>query len=628
MVSKPNPPIIISSLSGGMNDTETPSSLPDDQCVLAENIEFFWSNLGERRNGCGPLSITSASLSDEATICHISQWFPTNNVRLPEYWAVGATNGVSTSVARRDTALSWHTVALSDAMTNTFPNVFDISTQSLNGKLFFSYPSAQDRLHVWDGTSVRRTGLAQPSPPTGANEGVGVYGTTRYFRIRVIEKSGSTIIRRSEPSTTLTFTPSGTGAGTRVTRPTLPGEGETHWELEASTDNVLFYLIATTIVATTTVDDEIAFATGYTAGGVLSEDIGNYLNLYSAKFMAVDGDRLILASHWTDLSKQSQVGWTPVHDDPGKGNDERLPLLVDNTIQLDNYDGGPLTGIIASSFGVWYAFKWNHIYQMTRTGDVAKAYQPITLSTTRGAIPGSIVRGVDENGSSSIYFLDPSAGPSRVGPYGIQKIEGLRTTWSRVNAQATNITARGCYYPLKHQIIWWVAVDGNDTPNLVLKLQVSEVKREIGDNVGRGWSIATGRIAEANAVGVLTEVVAINNTTSLSERPFIGLTSPDFIQRCDTESTDAGVAYRAILRTKAYLAAGLLNKWGTMTAAILATANATASIVVKLIRNMNLETTSVTTDFNPLSSEELVVKNLDNLAISDATLIQIEFSDP
>lgn len=622
----------ITSLAGGMNDTDSPSELAEDQAVLLENVELFQSALGERRLGCGPIDITGSGLTTEAIIAHLSQWYPQNDVLNPEFIAVAATPTVSTKVAKRTNGV-WSAITPVDALERTVPDIYSIVTQSLNGKLFIAYRSAVDYMHVWDGTTLRRTGFnATIAAPTGVNEGAGTYASVRYFRIRYIAKSGTKIIRRSEPSALLTFTPSGTGAGVTITRPALLNEGETHWELEASKNNADFYRIATTIVATTTVNDETPYATGYAAAGTLSDASGAYTNLSSARFLAVDGDRLLFGGHWSDQDKQSLVGWTPVASDPtGVGNDERLPLGPDNTVNLDNFDGGPLTGLSAGAAGTWYAFKWKRIYKFSRTGDVTKAYEWITISTTRGAIDGSLVRGIDENGAGCLYFLDPALGPSRIGPAGVQVVVGLRTTWDRVNLQAGSIVARGCYYPNKQQVHWWVAVDGADRPNLKMVLQVSEIRPQQssgGNGVGRGWTIATGRITEAAAVSVFTEIVSVNGISRVSDRPVIGLTAPDFIQRCDTEVVDAGVPYRAIIRTRPYIVAGLLNKWGAMTAALLAAANATASLVVKFIRDFGLEETTITTTLAPVAAETDVIRNFDNLVMSNATTIQVEISDP
>lgn len=626
--------LVLNSLRGGMNDSDPPNTLPFDQCVLAENVEFFAAALGERRNGCGLLDVTGSGLSDESVIVHLSQWFPTNDVLVPEFFAVGATPGVSASVAAR-TAGTWAELTPTDALNTSNPDIYGIITQSLNGKLFVSYRSTENRLHVRDaGTSnLRRTGLTAPAAPTGANEGAGAYASVRYFRVRYIAKNGATILRRSEPSSVLTFTPSGTGAGVTITKPVAINEGETHWELEGSTDNILFYLVATTVVATTTYNDETAFATGYSAGA-LSHSIGAYLLQPSARYLAVDGDRLIGAGHWTDTTKQSQIWWTPVYNDVGAGSDERLPTVttggatLNMTTNVDNYDGGPITGISASALGTWYVFKWVGIYKMVRTGDDARAYDVVTISKRSGAIQGSIVRGVDENGISAIYYLDPLFGPSRIGPGGPQTIRGLRTTWGTVNLQAASVVARAVFYPYKQQVHWWIATNGANRPNLKIILQVSEI-RHTERGVEGGWSTATGRITEAVTAAVFTEIVSINGISSLSERPFIGLTSPDFIQRCDVESTDAGTAYTATIRTRPYLITGLLNRWGAMLATLLATANATSSIKIKFIRDSGLETRTKTVALAASSAAEgFVIKDLDDLAMSDGRMIQIEITDP
>ncbi len=641
-MATPPSDIQIMSLRGGQNDTDPPNALLDDQATKMENIELFFSMMGERRNGCDPLDITSSDIEDEAVVVHLSQWFPLNDVMNPEFISVAATPLTSTTMSKR-TGGVWSEIVPGDAIDSSNNDIYGINTQSLNGKLFVSYHSAVDRMHIWDGTTLRRAGLAQPAAPTAVDEGVGTtYTAVRYFRVRFITKVGTAIINRSEPSLSLAFTPDGDGFGATITSPTLLSEGETHWEVEASADNATFYRIATVIDATTTYNDEVQDISpgvvSYNASGPLSEAIGAYLPLPSAKFLAIDGDRLLYAGHWTDASRQSQIGWTPVFNDPGVGNDERAPIVTTagvpiNTItNLDNYDDGPITGISASVYGTWYAFKWSHVYMMVRTGDVTRSYDVITLSARQGAIPGSIIRGVDETGTPCVYFLDPVLGPCRVTAGGIQTIIGLRGTWARVNLDATtSVIARGCFYPYKQQIHWWVAVDGANSPTLKLVLQVSEVRQTTdavgGSGAGRGWTTATGRIAQAYAVSVFTELVSIGGVTSISERPFIGLTSPDYIQRCDVDSTDAGVAYVATIITRPYFVTGLLNRWGIMRVALLAAANSSASITVQLIRDFGVENSqSITQSLAPVGAETFVVKDFDNLVMSGGTAIQIKFT--
>ena len=217
--------------------------------------------------------MASSGLTGQDTIVHLSQFLVNNDITTPEMWAFGAIAGSSILMAHRVSGV-WSAVTPDDTPTNTAPDVYNYTAQTLNAKHFFFYRSAQDRLHVWDGTFLRRTGLAQPAAPSVANSvPAGSYATTRYFRVRYTEMSGATVKRRSEHSATTTFTPSGANDGAVITKPAAISEHETHWEVEASTDNSNFYRIAQVAVGTTTYTDNTAFATGYASEGVLSDEI-------------------------------------------------------------------------------------------------------------------------------------------------------------------------------------------------------------------------------------------------------------------------------------------------------------------------------------------------------------------
>lgn len=639
MATKQPNDIAITSLTGGFDDTTPAIMLPSDACVAAENVEFFYSSLGERRAGCAAMSLTGSSLDDTDAIVHLSQRFPTNDPNIGELWAAGVITDTSVKFAYRSNEDEWFSVTPVDAATPTAPFVYQMYAQPYQNKHFFAYMTSDDsldRLHVWDGTTLRRTGLAEPAAPTGANEGVGTYATIRYFRVRYIEKSGSTILRRSEPSDNLAFTPSGTGAGVTITMPALINEGETHWELEASADGFVFYILATLTVATATYDDTTASPLSY-AAGVLSEDIGEYLLQPSCKYLLVDSDHLIMAGHFTDVTKQSQVSWTPISSDPGVGNDERLPLnsLEDtgnNRVDLDNYEGGGITGVSETVNGSFYIFKWSHIYQATRTGTSGAngaAYDIICISKVRGALPGSVVSGMDEYGHGCIYFLDPLTGPSRLGSSGLQAINGIRRTWTRINRLATGVVSHGVYYPEKRQMHWWVSVDSANFPNLKLVLQVNETREDQQANVIRGWSLADGLIATAYCSAIINVEVldAQGDIATISRRPYIGLPSPNLLQQCDLRSTDDGEEYTARIVTRPYVVTGLLNKWGTMTAALLAEASTTAALTISCIRDFGKETNSVDTDLAPEADETMVLKKFDDLVMSESYAIQFEFSD-
>jgi hypothetical protein len=652
-------------LRGGMNDTDPANSLPDNQCVRADDVEFFLSMLGERRGGCDSISLTGSNVGANTQCVHLSQFFPSNDQTNAELWAVFATPGLGgqfASLSRRSGMATgspqWFTVNTFDAIAQNIPDIYNIVSKAVNGKLFFTYQSQAnlngknlgfdngwDRLHVWDGAAFRRTGMFEANGPASVvDEGSGSFTGTRYYRERfvVLNSSGAVVVRGEASGTgnpglagAHTFTPSGMGKGATITRGNPLTEGETHWELEASLDNANFYRIATIPMSTTTYNDENA---SYAGNFPLSDAIGAYLLQAAAKFLATEGDRLILAGHWFDPLRASYVWWSPRAADPGVGNDERQPIVdtggtpISTFYNLDGVEGGPITGLSNGVNGSFYAFKWNRIYKFVATDDVTNAYSQKCISTLRGAIPNSVFDGIDEAGNACVYFLDPVFGPSRIGLGGIQTIEGLRGTWKRVNLKAKNKVCHGVYYPFKRQCKWWLAADGNDQPSLGICNQVSTNAWMDSGAIRGSWSRFTGTLAAGLCSTIYNEWVndASGNIT-LSERPFIGLASPrNLIQRTDVDTTDdgpGGQTYNAIIVTKPYII-GLLQKWAAITGTALLNAVTGASLLVRFIRDMGVETTSsVSISSTPAGSESMVVQDIDNLTISDARLIQVQFSD-
>ncbi len=621
--------LVIQSLRGGQNDTDLPHLLEDDQCQSATNVEFYYSALGERRLGCVPYDLTGSGLTAQDIIVHGAERFPNNDINNPEKWLIAFDVPDDFGVVASQYQGVWTAVTPKDPILGLIPDIFQIRSQQLDGKLFIAYASGVDRLHVVDRMGVfRRTGLAQPAAPVVTDEGADAFVTTRYYRVRYIEKSGTVILRRSEPSNTTTFNPSGAGMGAHIARPALISEGETHWEVEASADNANFFRIQTVAVSVMSYNDETNLAMAqYNTLGPASEPIGNYLLQPSARFIIADEDRLIMAGHWTDVDKKSRVSWTPVFADPGVGNDERLPLSSngDNFEDLDNYDGGELTGLGQVSVGTWYAFKWSRIYKMTRTGDVNRAYRSLCLSKTRGALPNSIIQGVDETGKPCIYFIDPFMGPCSVGLAGVRDVVGLRRTWKRFTYDKNSIACHGVYYSDKQQLHWWLAADGNLFPTLKLILQTNYLRPAQGGVAGC-WTLATGKIATGYCSWIWHELTQENGSTRIRARPFIGLPSPDLVQRCDAGDNDNGVEFLASVTSKPYLLAGLQDYWGARRASILATAHA-GSIAVSTIRDFGLEQQNFTTDLTPVGSEPFVIRQLDNLQMSESYAIQLQWGD-
>jgi hypothetical protein len=128
----------------------------------------------------------------------------------------------------------------------------------------------------------------------------------------------------------------------------------------------------------------------------------------------------------------------------------------------------------------------------------------------------------------------------------------------------------------------------------------------------------------------MSETTTEDSNTFLRTYPFIGLDAGDLLQRCDTDViTDAGVSYVARIRTRPFISAGLIARFGVMVAALLASKAADTSIEVFLIRDMGQETTAgVTVDCSDPATVEQVVRDMDDLVLSECRTVQVEFGDP
>lgn len=625
MPSQPKDLTMIS-MRGGLNVTDPPTALGPEQCVEATNVVFDEATVGARRLGCTPIDLsTTFAAMTEVTFLH--RHLPTNDMADAQLWAM-ASDGVTVILAYKDTI--WHVVTPLDPIDPAYR--YSVRAQTLHNNLFIAYRSTSglDRLHVWDGTSLRRTGIAEANAaPTAANSGSGSFIGTRYYRVRFTKKIAGITVLRSEPSSHLTFAPSGSGTGVIVTRPTVVGEGETHWELEASTDNTLFYRIETIVIATTTsTADTTDYVAGYAQTGVLSEDIGDYDLLHSPKVVTADQDRLIIAGSFENTELASRVAWTPVFNAPGVGNDERSPIDENNFLDLDTSEGGPITDMSRTVNSYIAVFKKSHIYRLVRTGLRERAYDVFAISKDRGAIPGSLVEAVDQSGSPALYFLDENVGPCRLGVNGLKTCgTDLFKLWGdSVNINAT-VVSRGVYYPKRNQIRWCVATGSSEKPDLQLILQIDE-QTDMADGVRNGWSTATGASATALAMITFSDNIDDDVDRNLDLKPFLGITgtSSTLIQMGDTGNTDNGVAYVATLLSRPHIPFGLLSKFGVRAGAVLAKSGNT-DVVISLTRNFGLETRTFTVDLSPVLSEVDTIKPIDQLALSECVAVQIGVTD-
>ena len=624
------PDFTIRSLRGGMNNTDPAIGLAEDQCVLAQNVEFVESLLGERRKGTSAVTLP-AFLSAHDKITFLHRHLPTDEDGAAELWALGVTGTSSASLGYKTG--SWQAeVTIPDTPTLSGDKPFRWQGQTLHGKLFLAYKSAVDRLHVWNGTSVRRVGLAAPgAAPTSADAGSGSLTGTRYGRVRFVEIDGSTVVRRGEPSAVKTHSPSGSGASITWTKPADISEGETHWEIELSVDNVNFYRMARIVVGTSTHSDTVDYASGYATqtDAVLSEDIGDYALIPSPRYLTADEDRLIWAGSWEDSDLGSRVGWTPVFGADGAGNDERFETDTDPYKDLDTYEGGIITGLSSPVLGAVWVFKTRGIYKLVRTGRRTNAYNVIKYSDALGAVHGSVVTGFTADGQPCVYFIDPVQGPCRAGLGGILRCgDDVRATWETLNLNATDVVCSSLYYPAKRQVHWNLAVSSGDTPTTRLVLHVDR-SVTLPDGVRRGYALWTGNVAKALCMCLFADNIEANTTRSLRLVPFIGLEGLGYVHLCDTGYQDNSVAYTATITTKPYALGNLQHEFEVTSGTLLATEDDSAQVTVKVLRDFALETTATVSDIAlaGAGSETQVIKYLDNLIGAEMKVAQFQMTD-
>jgi hypothetical protein len=175
---------------------------------------------------------------------------------------------------------------------------------------------------------------------------------------------------------------------------------------------------------------------------------------------------------------------------------------------------------------------------------------------------------------------------------------------------------------------FWLAVDGGNSPSIRIVLQTNETRDTADTGARRGWSTWTGGSCSALAVCLFSDNIDDDAARNRSLRPFIGREGGGLIWRCDTEHNDNGTAYSARIVSKPYIPESILNHFGVMSGALVATAAASTSIQVTVIRDFGVEdSTAVEVSLAPSGSESQVIKRLDALRMSEARAIQIEFED-
>lgn len=602
-------------------DGSTPSevAIPEFRAKEIWNCDLYQASFARKRGGSAAVFALTTSEAFTGVLSHLSRHVPTADETLAELW--GADNAATPVVQRLAGGTAWASPTLKD---NIATRPQDVVAVSFNGKNFMFFDSSVDRSHVWDGSTVRRTGLATPAAATVANTGSGSYAATlRYYKIAY---RNSTDTRRSELSAAVSFTPSGSGTHARLTKPAAINEGETHWIVYASADDQTYVAVANIEVATTTYDDNTAPAD---YSGTAPQIAGSQTVPTSAKYGMTDGNRLLQAGAWeTSGAKHSRVWFTPVLGTADLGDDERIPDTVDqeNWIDLDENDGGFITGMGGPLQGVPWVFKYRQVWKLVPTGEVTAPYLPRSVSKSIGCIRHqSIVMAEDEMGNPAIYFLS-HRGPYRAGPRGLEYLgRDIENLWATVNLGATNVSCHAVYHADKHQVWFWLATNSANDPNRIAVFDVQQGEPDQNGAIRNGWSIYDGDLAAARCSTMFANTLGA--TMSRDLKPYTGKSSGTVILKGDTSDTDdAGTAFQAYVDLPTRHFAGLTKKFGIDQGIVLGSAGS-HTLRLTLTRDYGVDSSTANVTMTAAGSETRTQKVWESGVTADARAVQIRVGD-
>lgn len=584
---------VIANLRQGRNQLDPPWAIKDTECVDAVNVDFYKAYVGNKRGGMTDPAFTGTPPT--GIISSLARHVPTTSEAAAELWL--ADDAGTPNITRVAGGTAYSAPTLKD---NPTGNGWDFTFASINGKLMIAYKTAVGRMHCWDGSTVRRTGLATPAVPTVADTGAGTYSAIlRYYRVRWTVQSAGITIRRSEPSTFASFTPSGTGTAARVTIPAVAGEGETHWELEASTDSLTFYRIATTVIGTTTADDTAG--TSSYATNTLSDLTGKYQLQKSYKFVAADQNRLLGFGSYTTTDKQNRIEISAVIGSADQSDEERVDTsAVNSIIDLDENDSGVATGLWGPVFGAYFAFKDRQFWQLTPTGSTDQPYRQEALSKSIGAIAHyAICRAEDSVGNAALYWMS-HRGPYRWSVAGLEYIgkgceDYVLGGNATINLAATHVVARNVYHADKRQVWFWWATGSSNDPNqgFIYDVQTGGWTRiPSGDK----WSNVRCAVMFANTMGA---------SMSRDLKPYVGQTGGNNrVYKADTGTDDVGTAYQAFVTTKAQEPGGPGFYGGIGDSYLLAKSSTGVMITDTITADFGLQTATGSASLTPTEKNE------------------------
>lgn len=611
-------PLVFTGLQGRDGSTVADLEIPPNRAKDVVNCDFFRTPFARKRGGAASVS-TSGGTAFSGILASLVSFTPGADPTLAQLWGFDS----NFLIKRMAGGTAFADVISSDPITS---RAQDVVSAVLNGKLFLAFDSAVDRLHVWDGTSLRRVGFGTSAAATVANTGAGAYAATpRYYRVAYTVQVGGITVRRSELSPSVSFTPSGAGTAARVTKPAALNDGETHWELYGSADDGTFVLLATTVVGTTTVDDS---TTPSAYSGTAPPTVGSNTAPTSMKYLLSDGNRILGAGAWETPGFNNRVWYTPVLGSSGVGDDERIPntTTLKNWIDLDENDGGFITGIGGTLDGYPFVFKYSQIWRLVPTSDVTAPYLPraVQKGSQVGAVSHkSIVMAEDNAGRPALYFWSEQ-GCYRLGAEGLQYC-GRDNEDLIVNLGASNVVVFGVYFRKYRQVWYWVATGSSNDPDTLLIFDTRKGRADEHGNVRGGWSKFTGDLAAARCAVMFANTLGASMSRDV--KPYLGQLGGTRLYKADTGTDDNGTLFQAYVDLPERHPAGIDHNVVIKNPYVLASAS---SQTLQVTMTADYGAKAARTDsesFTPVGSETRLRKRFEGVEVADAGSVQFRVGD-
>jgi hypothetical protein len=308
--------------------------------------------------------------------------------------------------------------------------------------------------------------------------------------------------------------------------------------VEVSLDGVIWYVLAgqdglfpSIVIGTATYDDSTLTANYLDL--TTSEEVGVYSLPPSAKWLSTDGNRLLMGNSW-EGGKTSRIFNTAVLGSADHGDDERIILTatIKGYVDINEKDGGEITGLSLPIHGVIFAFKYEQIWKGVPTGDPDAPYIFRNMTRAVGCIYQKTIVAVENTGGYPVCAFLSRLGPYRVSIEGGQEYMGrdMEDVWyaannypTAVNLHASLMVAHGVYHADLHQI-WWFVSTGLDSPDLKLMVDVrcQTMRDEYG--VRGGWARHNGKSCKAICAVMFSNTIGAS--MSLDLRPWIGFREP------------------------------------------------------------------------------------------------------